>query len=154
MSVFYYLPPKSGVKVLNLPDGVKEIASDACNGNLEIEKVIMPDTVEIINYWAFCNAQNLKEMNISKNCRLIGQYALQNTKLKNLYIPNTMKDIVGPAINIPTLENITVEEDGMYHLENGVLCCGNTIIAYPAMKKDTTYTVPSHITNIAWAHRA
>lgn len=84
--------------VLRIPDGVKIIADGACAYNLYVKEIMMPDTVTGIGSWAFDSDRSLERIRISENCEHIGQFVFMWTKLKEIFVPASVEDIMSDAI--------------------------------------------------------
>ena len=54
--------------------------------NTTITKVVLPETIEVINSGAFCNCQMLEEINFPESLRYIGYSAFRYTKLNEVKI--------------------------------------------------------------------
>ena len=72
--------------MLKIPEGITNIAGDAFACNQYLKKVVFPDSVVKIDYWAFNGCSALEEINIPKNCKLIGQFAFCGTSIKHIKI--------------------------------------------------------------------
>ena len=67
---------------------IETIGTEAFSGK-ELEKVTLPPTVLRINGQAFCNCINLKQVNLSKDLRIIGEGAFSGcTKLRKVVMKN------------------------------------------------------------------
>ena len=87
--------------IVNVPDGVTEIAASAfkCFGNskkLCVEKVILPDSVEIIDDWAFYGCEStLTSVEMSPNIYYIGMGAFKGCKnLQSVDLSDTKIEVV------------------------------------------------------------
>lgn len=120
-SLLWYPASKKG-KEYAVPDGTKRIGSCAFF-DTQLEKIILPDSVDKLSDGAISNC----------------------TKLKTVNIPKNVTSAAGAVKSCDKLEAIQVDE-GNEALESvgGVLFDKTThaLIKYPAMKKDKTYTVP------------
>ena len=72
-----------------------EVLGRPCfQGNTQLKKVVIPDTIEYIGCYAFDGCVNLEEVNIPDSVTSIGDHAFSNcTSLKELTIPASVKDI-------------------------------------------------------------
>lgn len=146
-------PPKYNKSKVTILDGVTTIAPFAFYGCEGIKEVIMPDTVKYIGYWAFDVARNLEKVNISEDCRIIGQFAFANTKLTDIYIPASVEQIVGGAFGMECdLKEITVDPENEYfYMQNGALIYHNkefdtrVIFDYETDNAATVFTVPDNV---------
>ena len=105
-------------EVVVIPDGVTEIGAYAFHHELplnNVQKVILPDSVEIIGYGAFWECDELSDVVFSDNLRSIGEMAFEDTYLRKLVLPSKVTYIGANAF--PTvLEEITLPE-GLAEIE-------------------------------------
>lgn len=149
-------PEKLNKSKITIPDGVTSIASYAFYGCEGITEVVMPDTVKLIGYWAFCTARNLEKVNISKDCEIICQFAFGCTKIKEVNIPAATEFIMGAAFGPECdLKKITVDpENPYYYMQNGALICYNEeyntgkILDYETDNAATVFTIPDNVNEI------
>lgn len=87
-----------------------------------IKKIVLPKTTRRIGDKAFYWCSALEELEI-QSCESIGKNCFSKTKLKNIHIPhNTSYIDVSAFLDIPTLQNITVDDNNeFFSTENGVL---------------------------------
>lgn len=152
MTTVLQCPPAYEDTSVTIPDGIKIIAPNAFRDCINIKKVIMPDSVIHISYWAFCHADNLSEINISENCEEIMQYAFQDTSLKAISIP-AATTLIGNSAFGPNcfLEEITVDENNsVYYFENGMLRSDISVIKYLSGRNESSLTIPEGITEIGY----
>lgn len=69
-----YLCPIGREGTLIIPDGTKMIFVEACR-NCKFDKIVLPDSVEIIDKYSFSRSWNLKEVEGGKNVERIRDYA-------------------------------------------------------------------------------
>lgn len=84
--------------------------SDDYVSNSNIKKVIMPDSVKVIENNAFEGCSNLETIYFSKNLESIGPYAFLNTSLKKIYLPDTITSIGSGAFSHDTFETSNLEK--------------------------------------------
>ena len=155
MTVFVLLPPADPRTTLTIPEGVEVIDVEACENCVNLEKVVMPNSVTVINSWAFSGAYSLEDINISENCEWIGQYVLMDTSVTEITIPASVNVIAeGAFYGNDMLSIIHVDpENTQYYSEDGVLY-GTVwttdtpyyekvgLHCYPAAKDTTRFTIP------------
>ena len=85
---------------VQVKDGTRIIAPEVFynkNGNPPntwlIEKIILPDSLEIIGYEAFRGAENLIEIEIPNSVKSIGSGVFSHTGLKEIKLPDSIKTI-------------------------------------------------------------
>ncbi len=78
---------------LRIPDGVTEIAKNACAQNFDLERVIIPASVQKINDGAFCECDELREIEFEGEALdYLGTSAFcECSSLKQIELPNIKK---------------------------------------------------------------
>jgi LPXTG-motif cell wall-anchored protein len=129
-----------------ITDGVVS-AGGSCIGD-----VVIPDGVIGIGGWAFGYASSLTSITLPEGLVSIGAGAFQDQLLlTSLTIPASVTDIGYGAFRFAGLTSITVETgNANYTSTSGVLFnkASTTLIAYPANKNITTYSIPETVTSI------
>ena len=167
----------SNLTSITIPNSVTSIGSGTFFGCTSLTNITIPDSVTTINDDVFCYCTSLTNATISKNVVSIGDSAFFNCdSLKNITLPESLESLGFRAfygcdsletINIPknvssidycvfeacgNLKSITIDEENQYFAddESGVLFNKSMtkLIAYPAGKEDTSYTIPSGVTFI------
>ena len=78
----------------------------------EIETVVVVEGVTYIGNDAFWGNYNLTADLDSPNLKHVGWHAFWGTRLRDVYLPPSMKELHGAAFaNIPTLRDITIDFD-------------------------------------------
>ena len=133
-------------------DGISVIRGDAFAKNPYLKKVVFPDSVRTIGYWAFDWCSSLEEINIPPHCQLIGQYAFHYTAIKHITIPAGVTDaIMLQCFEMAPLETIEVEPGNTYYrAQDGALYSdGDTLLMYAIARNDTEFTIPEGINFIS-----
>lgn len=105
-----YLCPKGKEGTLIIPDGTKMIFVEACR-NCKFDKVVLPDSVEIIDKYAFSRSWNLKEVEGGKNVERIRDYAFFGCiNLKHFTFHARLRGIGGDAFNNTSMSEINLPE--------------------------------------------
>lgn len=74
-----------GLAEYSIPQGIKEIAGDACV-NKEIEKIFFSEGLEMIGMDAFANCRNLKEITFPSTLKNLASYAFRGcTSIEGFY---------------------------------------------------------------------
>jgi len=129
-----YIPERSSKKK------VTKIYFRAFDNGAAMERIYISDTVKYLDYWEDYEGTNLRNDNcFHKGC----------DKLREIHLGKSV-EAFGASNNLPKLEKITVsQKNKTYRIQDGILFSGeNTLICYPAGKKDTSYTIPQEITKI------
>lgn len=111
--------------VVKEPEGKKvtEIGDVTFTSSKNLEKVVLPDNVEIIGNSAFRNCTKLSEINFPSSLKSIGTNAFSRTALKEVELPSGVETIGAGAFTLVTsLEKLTINE-GLTKLEN--ICDGD-----------------------------
>ena len=113
----------------------------------------LPTSVTSIGESAFYECISLTSITIPNSVTSIGEDAFRYcSSLTSFIIPNSVTSIGRGAFNYcSSLTNIQVESgNSFYSSENGILFNADktTLLQYPAGKTETTYTIPTSVTNI------
>ena len=113
----------------------------------------IPSGVKKVGFYSFENCTNLKSINIPSSVTSIDADAFENcTNLKSINIPSSVTSIDADAFeNCSGLISINVDKANKnYSSVNGVLFnkSKTKLILYPAGKADSSYTIPSGVTEI------
>jgi hypothetical protein len=129
-----YIPPLIG----NLP--VVRIEEKAFKKEQNITVITIPDSVKIIDSYAFADFTSLVSVNIPKNLVWMGPFAFRNcTSLTGVNIPKSIEYIQAAAfINCISLTDVTIEE--------GVISIGR--FAFENCKSLTRITIPDSVTEL------
>lgn len=124
MKKLYIVPGTK--KSVTFPDDIKEIGC-AFSGNDQIETILLPDSIESIERFAFSDCANLKSVSLGENIHSIGTHAFSNCK---------------------SLMSITVSaENPIYRSENN--CCIRRIDNVLLFGCMNSIIIPDGITAIA-----
>ena len=114
-----------------LPEGIKVLNRDVFSGAEKLEAVVLPESLERIEAYAFNRCPLLKGVNIGKNVSFIDNTAFE--------------------FKLTALERIDVSEENLiYSSIDGVLFNKDKteLIRYPEGKKDAEYIVPESVERI------
>ena len=147
-------PAAKSATAYTIPDGVTSIADGAfmvCNG---LTSITIPGSVTSIGMNAFSCCTGLTSITIPSSVTSIGVGAFnQCTGLTSVTIPSSVTSIGESAFSwCSSLTLITVDgANTKYKSVDGVLMSkfGSTLLAYPAGKVVTVYTIPSGVTTIS-----
>lgn len=109
----------SNIKALVLPESLKIIPSNLCDGMISLEVVSMKDNVISVGSNAFAYCYSLKYIHISDNIEEISSGMFTNTySLMDIRIPETVIKIGVNAFRGSSVRNITVPETVLQIGEN------------------------------------
>ncbi len=127
-----------------------------CSG---LEKIELPETLEVISSYVFNANQSLREVNFPKSLKIIDTCAFQSCDLREVNIPASVTSI-GWCIfdNNINLESIVVEDGNAnyYNGKNddgtsdGVLYSDTNLIIYPPAKLDKEYVILPQTTYLSY----
>lgn len=107
---------------LVIPNGVKRIGREAFLDNY-FESIVIPESVEYIDYGAFGESHNLKEIVIPDNLKEIDMHVFADCEsLESVILPNGIKEIFASFINCKKLKNINLP-DSIDKLDNAFYGC-------------------------------
>lgn len=136
---------------IEIPDTVTLIDSWAFEYS-ELESVTIPSSVKKIGSGAFYNCYALESVTLSEGLESIGSSAFDSCDIAEITIPASVKEIGGYAFDdCYYLTDINAAEGNEYFTSaDGVLYdkAVTKIIAYPYGRKDTEYTVPETVTHL------
>lgn len=91
---------------------VREISDSAFKNHSEIEKIIIPSSVETIGNFAFQYCSNLTEVELNEGLTFIGDSSFWGCAFKTINLPNTLKTIYPYAFfTCSKLETITIPQN-------------------------------------------
>ena len=140
---------KDGKGIIAFDGTITAIGGNAFQNITALTSINLPDSVTVIESYAFTHCSNLTEPAITKSIRSIGAYAFQFcTSFTNVHIPENVTQIdVGVfegCSNLKEFKGKYASSDGRY-LEKD-----NAIISF-APYGLTTYTLPSSIKKIGYS---
>ena len=147
----------SALKEIGLPASLVMIGSGAFADNYALSSVAFgtDSTLQVIGEEAFRNAYSLVQISLPENLMSIGSYAFINSGLTSIELPASLAGLgVGAFASCGELEQIAVADGNEYYkdIDGVVYNTGATeIVAYPAGKDLTSYTVESTVTVIGEA---
>lgn len=72
---------------------LKTLETDAFSFCSLLEKVILPDTLLEIKPYAFSQCFKLEKISLPKNIKILGHAIFQDTQIKSLYLPSSIKHL-------------------------------------------------------------
>lgn len=84
----YQLTGYTGTEsVLFIPDHVQQVAQNALKGNTVITKVVLPESIEKLNYCCMAECPNLTEVVVPPTLKIIGDSAFRDCDIRSLTLP-------------------------------------------------------------------
>ena len=125
------------------------IELDCFKDNANLKKVTLPDTITVLEDYAFYLCSGLEEINIPDSVEKFGFQTFYGcAKLKEISVPAGLTEIEGYTFDGCTaLEAVHVHQKNQnYKDEDGILFTkdGSDLILYPAAKTGKQYTVPEN----------
>ena len=120
-----------------------------------IEKIVLPESFEVIEIDAFSGCSSLREIVIPNSVKKIRSAAFHDcTLLKDIYIPASVTEIEDSVFRgCTSLESIWVDKENQYYSsdEHGVLFDKDksVLIRCPQSIGLSSYTIPEGVTEIA-----
>lgn len=102
---------------ISIPNGVKTIGSGAFRECTNLGRMDLPDSVECIESGAFSGCESLKVIKLSNNLQTLGAGVFTNTDIREITIPNSLKEVVRTLSIISPFEGSNIStivfEDGI-----------------------------------------
>lgn len=143
----------TSLKSIKLPEILSTIGSSAFKNCTSMTEVIIPDNVLSIGDSAYEGCSTLKSIKLGNKLKVLGGLAFADCKaLEQILIPKTVTSI-GDGIfrNSQSLNSLVVEDGNTKYIsyENVLFNADKTkLVAYPAYKKNYSYSVPKTVTEI------
>lgn len=186
-SSYYHLPiirNAQSIKKLSFPEGIKSIGHPAEEDGIaeyscifghsrlhlmdNVEKVVLPETIEEIYQSVFSVFTGLKKVNLPSSLRYIGWYAFANTALSGtVKLPESLKhhelqknyiqwecvfNNIGSAFKNTDVTAFSISRNNKeYKTSKGVLYSkdGSVLEAYPAGRSNKTFTLSAKVKTVA-----
>ena len=162
---------ETNITEIVLPKTIKKISAYAFAGLENLTTITFAGTgqpqLEKIGYGAFSGCTNLKKFNSSAaetlnrsdlimpdSVEFIDCYAFYGTGFTEIFLGTNIYYIGDVAFsNIAGLKNISVTGNSTYFSSNGALYNSDGwLMQYPVGKDDTSFTIPSSVSNVAIRH--
>lgn len=102
---------ESKVTFLSIPNTIKEIGTDAFSLSSNLERVVLPDKLEILPKYCFFGCSNLKSIVIPDFVSKIDEGAFQNSGLESIALPQNVQYIGDYAFaNSKSLQQINMPD--------------------------------------------
>ena len=145
-------PPGRAETVYSVPDGTMAVADGAFEGAACLLGVILPGSLRKIGAYAFLNTRLEGPLALPEGLETIGPYAFAYAMYQDeIRIGREVSYIGEGAFCGGTLRRFAVEAgSARYEARDGALIDQKSasLIAYPAGKEETAYTVPEDVASI------
>ena len=132
---------------------INMVELDCFKDNPNLRKVTLPETITVLEDYAFYLCSGLEEINIPKKLQKFGFQTFYGcAKLKEITVPATVTEIEGFTFEgCNALEAVHVQKGNQnYKDEDGILFTadGSELLLYPSAKTGTSYTIPDSCTKL------
>lgn len=128
------------------------IGVDTFHRCTSLKTVQLNATITSVPNNMFWECSSLESVTFSSSITTITDNCFQDSDIKNINIPKTITTIgTGSFVSTNSLESITVDNDSNdFCSVDGVVFSKDmkTLVAYPAAKADTTYSIPDSVNTI------
>lgn len=145
----------SGIENVIFNESVELIPPYAFASCRNLKEITIPDSIYEIAEGAFSNCTNLEKINLGDSLSYIGVKAFEGTKIKDIYLGDSIFGVTGAFAGCTTLENITISENNTsFFVENNALYFaltdidgnleGSYLEYFIATADVSAFTVPDH----------
>jgi hypothetical protein len=150
----------SGVGEIILNSSITEIRPYTFASCRNLKEITIPEQVMYIGPNAFSNCTSLEKITLSDSLQSIGEKAFEGTAIKEIYLGDSIFNIMGAFAGCETIEKITVSENNKDYFTDGnalffrsydydgeeVVHTDELYLEYFIINSDlTSYTVPSDV---------
>lgn len=140
-----------GLISVTLPNSLVSIGNDAFSGCKSLRTAMLPDSIINIGNRAFYRCSSLSSITMPNHVESIGDEAFCDCNISSITIPVSTTYIGVNAFGGCGLKNIFVDSSNKnYCAIDDVLFSKaiDRLVLYPENKQDTSYIIPSSVTNI------
>ena len=142
----------SKVTEILLPNGLKEIQSDAFRSNSLVTTITIPSSVEKIGSSAFSSCSKLTNVTFAEGSNLtsLEDYVFSKTNITSFEIPENVNQIDVDAFSGSNITNITLNPSNHhFSIENSILYSENKNILYFTINKSLeNIVIPASVTTL------
>jgi len=91
----------SGLETIRIPDSVKAVRESAFMWCENLRYAYISDAVQVIDSYCFDGCISLEEVHLPKNLRKLYSYALDKTRFKELWLPDTVEFVCSSDFTSP-----------------------------------------------------
>ncbi len=144
----------TALRKITIPGSVQTVGEYAFQKCTALESIVLEHGVQTVENYAFSVCPSLTEVSLPDSLTTFGYHVFwQDTALTQLTIPAAVTEMgENIAIECTALESIDVAAgNATFASEDGVLFnkAKTTLLSFPAGKKDSTYSVPDGVKEIA-----
>ena len=89
--------------------GIKEIAANAMQNNLDITSLVIPEGVEVVGYWSVRGCKNLEHVELPYTLEELAEHCFSTAPITEIVIPGNVEIIgYGAFSGCTLLEKITI----------------------------------------------
>ncbi len=136
------------LETVTIANSVTKIGEAALYGCSSLTSVNLGNGIKTIEAGAFANTYNLTSLTLPAGITEIGDYIINNSGVKTINLPANLSSLTEYSLSYSNLTSITVSSNNKkYKAVDGVLYTkdGKTLLAYPTMRIDSHFIVPSGV---------
>ena len=150
----------SGVSEVILNSSITELRPYTFASCRNLKEITIPEQVMYIGPNAFSNCTSLEKITLGDSLQSIGEKAFEGTAIKEIYLGDSIFNIMGAFAGCETIEKITVSENNKDYFTDGnalffrsydydgeeIVHTNELYLEYFIINSDlTSYTVPSDV---------
>ena len=108
MTTLVKYPAQKKATTFAVPGSVTALADSSMDSNIFLQKIVLPDSVELVDFGAFKNCSKLSDVTLPEQCKSVGQFAFSGTALTSFYIPAALEEIGAGAFWNTNINSMTV----------------------------------------------
>lgn len=159
----------SGVEEIILNENITEIREYTFASCRNLKEITIPESVEYIGEGAFSNCISLEKVTVGNAIYAIGIKTFENTKIKELYLGDSLESLAGAFAGCNTIEKFIISENSNFYMDGDALCYRyeytdehmeeefpddfpvifDTVEYFIITSDETSYTVPEQISGIS-----
>ena len=108
MTTLVKYPAQKKATTFAVPGSVTALADSSMDSNIFLQKIVLPDSVELVDFGAFKNCSKLSDVTLPEQCKSVGQFAFSGTALTSFYIPAALDTLGAGAFMNTKISSMTV----------------------------------------------